>query len=123
VANGEEENPMSLLSRWFEKPKLAEAPRETPMQTNMRLLEECESQIRTVRRELTEQGFAIAVYDRQKKDMRTSLLNHETYFRVGAMTSDLPRRKLQHEYDSTLRRLHELLAERADRMRILGMIH
>jgi biotin synthase-related radical SAM superfamily protein len=78
-------------------------------------------QLRVTEVELSASGLAIAKYNATHKDMRTSVVNGETFYRVGAMFADPVLQKLESDRNRILERRNNILREYAQLKRRLGL--
>jgi hypothetical protein len=77
-------------------------------------------QLRVTEVNLSDAVLAIAKYNAEHKDMRSSVVNGETYYRVGAMTSDPARQALESVRNRVLERRNNILKEYAGLKMKLG---
>jgi hypothetical protein len=94
----------------------------TPTTTDADRLVQVEAELRQAERAFEHSCLELVAYNRTHVDGRLHMLNNKLFARVGAMFADPQRRELERDRDRTLRNRWELLKERADLMKSLGLI-
>jgi hypothetical protein len=104
---------------WFTKPiTVATAERETPQRT----LATIEREFRAAEREFIEACRRVSAHNAKQKDIRTANFNGDVCTLLNAASHDPLLQQLESARARAQRRRNELLQQRADVMKTLGLI-